>query len=321
MIVQALKDAQAAGVGEYVSGEELARRTAITRAAIWKHIKNLKSRGYDIEAVRHQGYRLVATPDSLSPEQITPLLMGSPIGANIVYRKTVDSTNDLAKELAEKGAPEGTVVIAEEQTSGKGRLDRGWVSPPGGIWLSVILRPETPLMEAARFTLLAAVAAAKTIEALGLMPEIKWPNDILLDGRKVSGILLELNGQLGKVNYLVIGFGINANIDEDLLPPEIRAGATTLRACTSRIVDRRAIAVTLLTQLEDGYRQLTSGGWDAVLAEWTKRCRMIGRTVRLATFHGNIDGEFTGIDEFGALVLRLPGGQLKTFSAGDVTLL
>lgn len=315
-VIKALKEKP----GEYISGEDLATASSISRAAIWKHIKSLKEKGYEIEAVPRRGYRLLTTPDALLPEELLPFLATETYGRTIVHKAVIDSTNRYAKELAEKGAVEGTVVIAEEQRRGKGRLGRSWVSAPGGIWLSIILRPNIIPLEAARFTLLAAVAAARAIEKTGVSPEIKWPNDILIDGKKICGILLELSAQPDRVDYLVIGFGINANNDLGDIPDDNRARATTLATVLGKKINRHSLAADLLLELERGADTLLSGGWTEIVDDWMSRCRMLGEPIMLSTLNGEVEGEFVGVDEFGAMRLRLPGGEVKTFAAGDVTI-
>ncbi|MDI6815676.1 MAG: biotin--[acetyl-CoA-carboxylase] ligase [Actinomycetota bacterium] len=303
----------------YVSGQELAARAAVSRAAIWKQVEGLRAKGYVIEAAPRRGYRLVFSPDLLIPEELVALIRTETIGHRIVHREEVDSTNDLAKELAQEGAPEGTVVIAEEQKAGRGRLERSWASPRGGIWLSVILRPALAPLEATRFTLLAAVAVAKAIETLGITPEIKWPNDVLIGGRKVCGILLELSAQADRIEHLVIGFGINANITQRDIPVEARERATSLADVLGRDIARAAFVATLFSVLEQEYRRLLDGDWEGILSDWIHRCNMVNKHIVLDTLHGVEEGVFAGVDDFGAIRLRQADGEVQTFAAGDVT--
>lgn len=314
-VIKALKKNK----GGYVSGEELAEKSSVSRAAIWKHIKSLKEKGYEIEAVPRLGYRLISSPDLLIPEEVSPILKTRSFGKKLVHRQVVDSTNNLAKEFAERGEGEGTVVISEEQSSGKGRLERTWTSPQGGIWLSIILRPKVLPSEASRFTLLAAVSVAKAIERLGIEPDIKWPNDILIDGKKVCGILLELSAQPDKVDYLVVGFGINANVKKSKLPRDSRTRATTLAEALGKKVDRKNLVADLLLELEKDYKHLLKGGWKDIKKEWMARSKMLHEKVALNTMQGVVEGEFVGVDESGAIRIRLPQGGIKTFAAGDVT--
>ncbi len=315
-VIKALKEK----AGGYISGEDLAAQSSVSRAAIWKHVKSLRHKGYEIEAAPRRGYRLVSSPEELLAEELLPLLATATFGRTIVYKDMVDSTNRYAKTLAENGAEEGTVVIASEQRKGKGRLDRSWVSPPGGIWLSIILRPAILPQEASRFTLLAAVAAARAIETVGVRPEIKWPNDILIDGKKVCGILLELSAQSDRVDYLIIGLGINANNDIDTIPIDSRDHVMTLATALGKKIDRRSLVAALLLELENWSDTLLLEGWQEIKDEWTKRCTMLGRHITLHTLHGEVEGKFVGIDRFGALQIQLPGGDTKTFAAGDVSI-
>jgi BirA family biotin operon repressor/biotin-[acetyl-CoA-carboxylase] ligase len=314
-IIKALKE----HTEGYISGEDLAKESSVSRAAVWKQIRNLRDKGYGIEAVTRRGYRLISSPDLLLPEEVLPLLKTEFIGRKIIHKSIIGSTNNLARELAEKGAEEGTVVVAEEQSHGKGRLSRSWASPLGGIWLSVILRPEVPPSEASRFTLLAGVAAAKAIETLGIKPEIKWPNDILIDGKKVCGILLELSAQPDRTEYLIMGFGINANVDIDNIPEESRDRAITLAGYLGKKVDRRLLTADLLVELEKEYRRLSMGEWDSIRADWLSRCMVLHENISLNTLQGVVEGEFIGVDELGAIRIKLSQGDIRTFAAGDVT--
>lgn len=314
-VIKALKEIK----DGYISGEVLAEKSSVSRAAIWKHIKSLRENGYEIQAVPKMGYKLISSPNALLPEEIMPALETESFGKKIVYRKIINSTNSFAKELAENGADEGTIIIAEEQNQGKGRLNRSWASPIGGIWLSIILRPQMLPIEAVRFTLLAAIAVAKAIENLGIKPEIKWPNDILIDGKKVCGILLELSAEMDRIDYLIAGFGINANFRVAEIPEESRGSATTLYEAIGRDVNRHQLVADLLLELEKGYWMLLDGGWNEIRDQWLSRCGMLNKTISLSTLQGIVEGEFIGVDEFGAIRMRLPQGDIRTFSAGDVT--
>lgn len=314
-VVKALREHK----DHYVSGQDLAARSRVSRAAVWKQIENLRAKGYVIEAAPRRGYRLVSSPDLLIAEEVVPLLTSTRIGHSFVHRRVVDSTNDLAKELAEGGAAEGTVVIGEEQAAGRGRLERGWASPRGGIWLSVILRPPIAPLEATRFTLLAAVVVAKAIETLGLTPQIKWPNDVLIDGKKVCGILLELTAQADRIEHLVLGFGVNANVAIADIPHDARGRATSLTEVLGAPIERAPFVATLLAILEEEYERLLAGDWEGVLGDWLARCNMLNKRLTLAAAQGTVEGVFAGIDDFGALRMRLADGEVRAFAAGDVT--
>ena len=207
-----------------LSGEEISRQLEVSRTAIWKHIQTLKNEGYDIESVPKKGYILKESPNRLFPQEILSRLQTRWLGHNICYRDSIDSTNTLAKGLANEGCPNGLVVVAEEQGAGKGRLSRGWISPYAkGIWFSVVLKPPFLPQEASKCTLLAAVAVVKAVNKIaGVHAAIKWPNDILLMGRKLVGILTEMNAEFGHINYVVIGTGINTNATPDDYPEDVK---------------------------------------------------------------------------------------------------
>ena len=210
--------------GTPVSGEEISKELEVSRTAIWKHIQALKNEGYEIESVPKRGYILREVPDRLFPQEILSHLQTKWLGRNICYRDSVDSSNNLAKALANEGCENGLLVVAEEQGAGKGRLSRGWISPYAkGIWFSVVLKPPFLPQEASKCTLLAAVAVVKAINKIaGVHAAIKWPNDILLLGRKLVGILTEMNAEFGHINYVVIGTGINTSASPEDYPEEVR---------------------------------------------------------------------------------------------------
>jgi len=201
--------------GEYVSGEELSRRLGLSRTAIWKHIKALRRDGYQISACTRRGYTLLCIPDRLYPEEVTAGLKTTWLGRPFYYYEEVGSTNQVAKDLAEQGAPHGAAVLAEGQTSGRGRLGRGWLSPAGkGIWLSLVLRPRVAPWQLPQLSLLAAVGVASAIkEITGLEVGIKWPNDILSRGKKLCGILTEMRAEVEITQYVILGIGLNVNLD------------------------------------------------------------------------------------------------------------
>lgn len=240
------------------------------------------------------------------------------IGRYIRWHDTLPSTNDLAISLAEIGVPEGTTVIAEEQTAGRGRLGRPWTSPRGGIWLSVVLRPCLPLSRVPVIGLAAAVAAARAIRIVtGLLARVKWPNDVLVDGRKVVGILLEA-GAGGE--WTVLGIGVNANVPRAALPETSGHPAASLQDLLGRPVDRSALVRTLLRELERGYEELRSGSTFATLRRWREIADTLGRVVRVETPAGAIEGVAVDIDETGALLVARRGGPVERVVAGEITL-
>jgi BirA family transcriptional regulator, biotin operon repressor / biotin---[acetyl-CoA-carboxylase] ligase len=303
----------------FVSGEEISRRLRITRTAVWKRMRILRTLGYVIEASPRSGYRLIQSPDLLLPSEILPTLRTKWMGKSIHYFNTIDSTNSVAYQLALDGAKEGEVVIAESQEKGRGRLGRQWVSPPSlNLYLSVILRPDIPPHRASLITLLAAVATADAIEKYsGLKPSIKWPNDLLLGKRKVAGLLNEIHSETDHVHFVILGMGVNLNMDEKGFPRAIRVKATSLKREMGRSVSRRAFAVLLLEELERWYERFLKEG-DPVLKAWRDRARIQGRRVRVTSFGEVLIGRAVDIDSDGALILTTKGGKRKRIVAGDI---
>jgi len=308
----------------FVSGEQLSRSLGVSRTAVWKRIATLKAAGYGIEALPSQGYRLVTRPDLLSADQLAAGLPSSClVGQRIVCLDEVGSTNLEAFRLAESGAVEGTVVLAERQTAGKGRLGRQWVSPGGvNLYLSVVLRPELAPYEAPQLTFLSAVAVARTIEELtALQPAIKWPNDLLLDNRKVAGLLNEMSAETDRVAFVILGIGVNLNMTADQFPDDLRTPATSLAVASGRPVPRAPFAARLLANLDEEYARFRCSGFGPVRDEWARRCNAFGRQVSVAAGNITMQGPFVGIDHDGALLLTLPDGRLERVMSGDVKVL
>jgi BirA family biotin operon repressor/biotin-[acetyl-CoA-carboxylase] ligase len=302
----------------YLSGEEISRDLRISRAAIWKYIQDLRSEGYDIVAVPHLGYKLLSVPDKLFPEEIQHDLKTRVIGKKVVYEETVSSTMDIAFRLGMEGAPEGTVICAESQTRGRGRLGRNWSSPKGkGIYFSVILRPACAPVEVAKLTLLTAVAVCEAIEKeTGVSSRIKWPNDLLVKGKKIAGILTELNAEMDKVKFVVVGIGINVNATANMLPE----GATSLKQETGESFLRVALMQAVLRQLEQWYLPFKDGDFLAVIKRWRELSVTLGRRVRITDPAGKIEGEAIDIDSDGGLLIRQDSGIITKRMAGDVVL-
>ena len=307
----------------FVSGEEICRDLGISRTAVWKQIRQLRELGYEIEAVPSKGYQLKSTPDTLISAAVTADLGTEIVGSRVVFLAQTDSTNVQARMLADQGAADGTVVIADQQSSGKGRLGRFWVSPSAvNLYLSIILRPDIPLLEAPRMTFLTAVAVAEAIEACGdFTPQLKWPNDVLLGGRKIAGLLNELSAETERINYLVLGIGVNLNMPADMFPANLRSPATSLFVASGAKVSRLDFTRNLLRRVDALYRQYLDEGFGPILAGWERRCHMIGCRVEVDYQHSRVTGTVTGLDEDGALLLRLPTGTIERVLAGDVTLI
>ncbi|UTG91396.1 biotin--[acetyl-CoA-carboxylase] ligase [Geobacter sulfurreducens] len=308
--------------GGVVSGEALSTLLGVSRTAVWKHIKNLKSLGYRIESVPSRGYRLVASPDILTPAEVSAGSSVRRIGTHVVCFRETGSTNTVASHLAAEGAAEGTVVLADAQTGGKGRLGRRWESPPGvNVYCSVILRPSISPLHSPQLTLLSAVATAEAIERTsGLVPAIKWPNDILVNGFKVAGMLNELSAETERVEYLVLGIGVNINMERDQFPGDLRYPASSLALEAGRTVERIPFVRALLESLDRLYDEYLLKGFSPVRDAWLARSAVMGRRVKVDGGAGILAGTVEGIDEIGALLVRTAGGSLERVLAGDVSL-
>ena len=302
-----------------VSGSELARRLGCSRTAVWKHVAALRRQGYRIEGRRAGGYALAAAPDRLGPAELALHLTGS--WRRIHWLAEVDSTQRVARERARDGAPEGTVVIAERQTAGRGRLGRQWHSPAGvNLYCSLVLRPPLPPGAVPQIALvLGAGVAAVVAEETGLRPAIKWPNDVLLGGRKVVGILTEMDSEVERVHHVIAGIGVNLNGSRTAFPPALRARATSLRLATGRRVDRAAFTGRLLAALEARYGRFVRGGFASVRAEWESHSSLSGADVRVVGPEGEVAGRVLGVDTDGALRVRRRTGQVVRIVAGEVT--
>ncbi|MCX7568691.1 biotin--[acetyl-CoA-carboxylase] ligase [Tumebacillus sp. DT12] len=307
--------------GGFVSGEAMCQACGVSRTAIWKHIKELQDAGYEIEAVRNKGYRLVQSPDLVTASEIRDGLRTSLLGQSIVYHETIDSTNTMAQKLALNGAPEGTLVIADEQTAGRGRRGRNWFSPPhSGVWMSLILRPQLPVAHAAQITLVTAVAMARALTRLtGVEAGIKWPNDILFDKRKCCGILTEMHAEFDQVHHLVLGIGINVNVPQEQFPEELQSIATSLQGVKGVPIPRAEVVRAVMEELEPLYRRYVDGGGFASIREDWKRSNItLGRQIVAQTARGPITGEALDIDEFGVLLVRREDGETEKIYSADI---
>jgi len=304
-----------------VSGETLSQSLRMSRTAVWKHVCALRTAGYRIDSSPRKGYLLREIPDLLLPQELQEGLQTALIGqGDIRFFPRTDSTNRQAKALAAAGAPEGTVVIAEEQSAGRGRRGRAWFSPPRtGIYMSLILRPDIPPQEAPRFALLAAAAVAAAVrETTSLEVMIKWPNDILAGGRKMGGILTEASMEMDRVEYLVIGVGLNVNLNRREFPPELQSIATSIREETGRPAGRILLTKRLLESLESTYHEYRREGFAPILKRWQDFTEMLGREVAVEVRGRMLTGEVAAFDADGALVLRTPGGEALRLFFGDV---
>ncbi len=319
---QILSALRTAGGGS-VSGAELSQKLGVSRAAIWGRIEELRQLGYDIEASPHRGYRLLTAPDLLHADDLLSRLgKVKVIGRDIRVFQETTSTNDVIEKLARDGVKEGVVVFAESQTRGRGRLGRKWLSPgQKGLWFSVLLRPDLRPQEATQLTVAAATALVRAIALqTGLKPEIKWPNDILIRNRKVAGILTEMSAELDHVKHVILGIGVDVNLNPGEFPPELRKLATSLKIETGGTTSRSELAAAILRELENDYARVCSGHFAAVADEWEENCSTLGRQVGIRIGHRQIRGRVESLGEDGALLLRTEHGHIERVISGDVTL-
>jgi BirA family biotin operon repressor/biotin-[acetyl-CoA-carboxylase] ligase len=300
----------------YVSGEELSRHLRISRQGLWKHIQELRVAGYDILAVPHLGYRLISCPDRLLPLEVAAHLNTKFIGKKIYYFETLSSTMDEAVKLGLAGVSEGTVVLAETQTRGRGRLGRRWFSPKHkGIYFSLILRPKilpnaTPIL-----TLLCAVGVCEAIkENLGLEAQIKWPNDIFMHHKKLGGILTELNAEMDVVRFVVVGIGINANTEKK----NLISGATSLKEQKKEQINRLALLQEILRRIEKNYLYFCAHDSGDIINKWREYSLTLGKRIRVVCQKAHLEGEAVDIEADGGLLVRKDSGLVEKIMAGDV---
>jgi len=305
---------------DFISGQEISRQLKVTRTAVWKRINHLRKIGYEIEGETHSGYRLIRSPDLLLPSEVKPLLRTKWMGRTLHYFQSIDSTNSKAYQLAMEGAKEGEVVVAESQSQGKGRLGRQWFSPPFlNLYLSVILRPKIPPHQASMMTLMAAVATAEAIQhSAGLDPKIKWPNDLLLRERKVAGLLNEIHSEADRIHFIILGIGVNINMETKMFPREIRQKATSLKIEKGEMISRKDFIQILLQRLERWYSTLLEEGPSAILEAWRKWAEIKGRWIKVISFGEALLGRAIDIDSDGALIIETKEGGEKRILAGDV---
>jgi BirA family biotin operon repressor/biotin-[acetyl-CoA-carboxylase] ligase len=307
----------------YISGSRISGKLNISRTAVWKQINVLRSEGYEIDSQTNRGYRLISIPDLLLPEAVKLELKTETFGQEIVYFDTIDSTNRKAKELASGGAAEGTVVVTEEQTGGRGRLGRSWLSPKGkGLWFSIVLRPQISPLDSPQLTLVSAVGVVKALKAYtGLDLKIKWPNDLLYGGKKVVGILTELAAEFGRVDYIVVGIGINVNTDLEDYPEELRDIVCSLKMVTGREQNRQSLLRLILQQLEQSYLVYLREGFSPIRTEWLKLSGTLGSRVKITESAQAFQGLAEDLDEQGRLIVRLSDGSLHPVLAGEIILI
>ncbi|MDD2689736.1 MAG: biotin--[acetyl-CoA-carboxylase] ligase [Candidatus Omnitrophica bacterium] len=300
----------------YVSGDQISHRLGVTRQALWKHIQELKNLGYEIVAVPHLGYRLDSCPDRLFPYAVTRELNTHFLGKKVYYFDSVSSTMDTAMQLGMKGNPSGTLVLAESQTKGRGRLGRNWFSPKyKGIYLSLILKPRVLPARASMLTLLSAVSICEAIkEMTGIDTQIKWPNDILAGQKKLGGILTELVASVDEINFVIIGIGLNVNNDKKMLI----SAATSLKEQKKEFVNRITLLQELLRKIEVNYLLLEKEGSESIIEKWRRYNITLGKRVKVYCQREHIEGEAVDIDTDGGLLVRKDSGIIEKVMAGDV---
>ena len=309
---------------EYLSGEDLSDVLKISRVAVWKHIKKIQSLGYKIESKQKLGYRLIDDTEKLLPWEITKDLKTKTVGKRVYYFEEIDSTQNFAEQIALDEKENGTIVIAEKQTAGKGRLDRKWTSPKGGIWFSLIIHPKFDVSTSTLVPIAGAVALAKAIKnTLNIDVSVKWPNDITLNGKKVAGMLVDASFQANNIDYLILGIGINFDIDAKKIEKRLSKSANFYGVNSLRKKDDntppKILLREFLVQFEKTLIQLNKGEKVKIVKEWTKKADKIGKKISINTSDGKISGVAQGIDNDGALKLKTSKGIKKIF-VGDVVL-
>jgi BirA family biotin operon repressor/biotin-[acetyl-CoA-carboxylase] ligase len=306
--------------GGYVSGEDLSRRLGLSRAAVWKRIQTLRQEGYGINAKSRRGYTLVRKPDLLSPWEIGRNLKTQRVGREFHTFEEVTSTHDVAYKMALEGALEGVVVMAESQTQGRGRLNRSWISPAGkNLYLSLILRPDISPQVVPNLTYLGAVSTAEALaKSFSLKVELKWPNDVLMKGRKLAGLLNEVKAEPDQVDFVVLGFGVNLNMGDEAFPPELRETATSVMRELGHSISRVEFTRCLLESIEARYEEFLNQGPDRIIEAWEGIARIRGKFVHVRSYGEVHRGVAEGLGRDGALVLRR-GEEKIRIVAGDLT--
>ncbi|KHE72385.1 biotin--[acetyl-CoA-carboxylase] ligase [Halobacillus sp. BBL2006] len=302
----------------HISGQQLSQSLNISRTAVWKHMNELKKDGYEIEAVQRKGYKIVSSPDKISTNTLQWGLDTEWIGQHIYHYDQVESTQEIVHQMAKQGKPHGTVVIADEQVKGKGRMARNWNSPKGkGIWMSILLRPNLPPFQAPQLTLLAATVLAKMMDAhKNICPQIKWPNDLLVNHKKVSGILTEMQAEQDQIQYVVLGLGINVNQDLNDIPQDLHHKASSLKIESDEEWDIHETVQNILRLFETTYDHYIEEGFEEVKHQWEHYGYRIGEEVTISTMKRTWKATLIGIEPDGALRARdSEGDEEKLYSA------
>ena len=304
---------------DYISGEEISQKFNVSRSAIWKQIKSLKDAGYIIEGISNKGYKLISSPDLIIKEDIINNLTTNFIGRNIIHYTEVDSTNNTAKLLA-KDSVNGTTIISEIQNGGKGRLGRVWTSPKGGIWTSIILKPNIEPIYANKVTQVAAAALINTLQSINIEGKIKWPNDIYIQGKKFAGILTEMKCDMDRIHYLVIGIGMNINLKVEDFPDEVRSIATSLKILTNKDFNRNNLLSLFLNEFEKLYIPFISdNNFSLALNICRKNSILLDKDAFLVTPKGKEKVHCLGINDDGLLIIEDSLGNTRDVLSGEIT--
>ena len=303
---------------DFVSGETLAEKLKVSRAAIWKQIESLRRLGYEVESIRNKGYRLISKPDVPYSMEIVRNLDTKVIGRKLYYFKKLPSTNLFARELIDQKVSNGSVVVADVQTHGRGRKDRTWFSPTGGLWFSVIIYPDIPPRKSMMLTMAASLGVVDGIKTIAsIVPRIKWPNDVLIKGKKVCGILTEIDAEIDRINFAIVGIGLNVN---NTLPTDFSKYATTLRQECGSKVSRVQLLRSILKSFDEQYEKLARGKYDDIRKNWLSFSQIIGKHVRVHEGSISLEGIVDDVDEDGSLILKNDDGIHRVLS-GDVEVL
>ena len=307
---------------EYLSGQDLSDVLRISRVAVWKHIKKIQELGYVVESKQKIGYKLTSNSDALLPWEITSGLKTKIIGHQVYYFDSLDSTQNQALKMADNTSNNGTVIVAAQQTGGRGRSGRKWVSPKGGIWFSVILQPKFDISITTLFPIASALALSNAIEkTFKISPELKWPNDLTIKGKKIAGMLVDVSLESNRIENMVLGVGINFDVDVKQIKKILKDtpnfyGIATLSEQKKKVKPVQLVQ-TFLVELEKIYELLNAKQTKKIISEWTKRSSTIGKNVELETTDGKIKGKAMKIDEDGALIIS-SNGKTNKILVGDI---
>jgi len=304
-----------------ISGETISNELGVTRSAVWKQINELRLMGYDIQSSQKEGYKLVHSSSKLLPYEIHKKLKTRVMGTKMRYFEHTPSTNSVGKKICSEGDPKklhGTVIIAEEQTGGVGRMGRAWISPVGGIWITIVLTPQVPIDHIFMITMAGSIAVARAIrKEFDLGALIKWPNDIFMGKKKIGGLLLEMSAEADSVHYCLLGIGIDVNNPVKDFAEDLQKDITSISAEVGHEVDRASFLGRILKEFENRYQLVESGEYDAIMQEWKSLSATLEKRVQIRTLKNSFEGEAIDVDEFGALIVRKDNGKRERVIAGD----